>query len=108
MRPGIAVAQHHLNHPEAIDDCHRRLIAAPLAVGERGLGRFQRDARSQGLVGHERFLRVGKADAGPNPERNGRIAKAHGFRHCKTSLVANEELQLSHDHEGFQRKSCCF
>ena len=47
---------HHLGHTEAINDRHRDLIAAFLAIRERGAGEIQRNLGGQGFVGHERFL----------------------------------------------------
>jgi len=56
VRTGVAITQYHLDHAGAVND--RDLIAALLAVSERGLGKVQRNPGSQGFVGHKRVLRM--------------------------------------------------
>ncbi len=58
MRTGVAIAQYHLNHAGAVDNRDRDLIAALLAVSERGLGKVQGNFGSQGFVSHKRVLRT--------------------------------------------------
>jgi len=41
VRPGVAIAQDHLHHAGAIDNCDRHLITALLAVRERRLRKVQ-------------------------------------------------------------------
>jgi hypothetical protein len=58
VRTGVAITQYHLDHAGAVDNRDRDLIAALLAVSERGLGKVQRNPGSQGFLRYKRILRA--------------------------------------------------